>query len=105
MTHSAGWFPGPTRAGTGWRWWDGSQWTIFTEQSAAPLASARRKPRLPRWLSVPVVIVAFVDVMAVLAGLVPLAIVLPVVAWLDRVEPEPRASPTHALMWGAWWRW
>jgi hypothetical protein len=54
---------------------------------------------------VPVVIVAFVEVVAVLAGLVPLAIVLPVVAWLDRVEPEPRASPTHALMWGAWWRW
>jgi RsiW-degrading membrane proteinase PrsW (M82 family) len=27
-------------------------------------------------------------------------IVLPVLSWLDRVEPEPRASKAHAIMWG-----
>jgi RsiW-degrading membrane proteinase PrsW (M82 family) len=38
---------------------------------------------------------------AVVAGLVPLLIVLPVLSWLDRVEPEPRSSKVHALLWGA----
>jgi RsiW-degrading membrane proteinase PrsW (M82 family) len=37
---------------------------------------------------------------SVIAGLVPLAIVLPVLSWLDRVEPEPRSSRLHALLWG-----
>jgi RsiW-degrading membrane proteinase PrsW (M82 family) len=34
-------------------------------------------------------------------GLVPLLIVFPVLAWLDRIEPEPRSSRVHALLWGA----
>ncbi|MCP4224723.1 MAG: PrsW family intramembrane metalloprotease, partial [Actinomycetia bacterium] len=30
-----------------------------------------------------------------------LLIVLPVLWWLDRVEPEPRSSRIHAILWGA----
>jgi RsiW-degrading membrane proteinase PrsW (M82 family) len=100
------------RAGAGWRWWNGSSWTTFTERDSPSPASPTRKPRLPRWLSVPVawtappvavaiVVLAAFETRAVLAGLVPLLIVLPVVAWIDRVEPEPRASRAHALLWGA----
>lgn len=74
-------------------------------------ATPERKPRLPAWLSVPVVLgsivtvpfVAFLAItqpLAILAGLVPLVIVLPTLAWLDRVEPEPRASRLHAVLWG-----
>jgi RsiW-degrading membrane proteinase PrsW (M82 family) len=83
-------------------------WTAFTSDGRPE----QRKPRLPLWLSVPVIVCAplvalglvgliAVDPVAFVAGLVPLAIVLPVVSWLDRVEPEPRASRAHALLWGA----
>jgi RsiW-degrading membrane proteinase PrsW (M82 family) len=37
---------------------------------------------------------------SLLLALVPLAIVLPCLAWLDRVEPEPRGARLHALLWG-----
>jgi protease PrsW len=110
----AGWYPDPLR-GRGWRWWNGTAWTTFTEVEAGAAAAPgvmQRRPRRPRWISVPVAIctpivaigvtiLAVLDVVSVLAGLVPLAIVLPVIAWLDRVEPEPRASRAHALLWGA----
>ncbi len=90
-------------------------WTTFTEAAyggAVAVAPGRRRPWWPRWLSVPVaicapltlfgiVVLAILDPISVLAGLVPLALVLPVVAWFDRVEPEPRASKVHALLWGA----
>jgi RsiW-degrading membrane proteinase PrsW (M82 family) len=105
-----GWYPDPLAAG-GWRWWDGRAWTAH----AAPppgTAAPKGRPHLPRWLSVPVVVCApivglgllvlcFVAPLAVLAGLLPLAIVLPVLAWLDRVEPEPTSSRVHAVLWGA----
>jgi RsiW-degrading membrane proteinase PrsW (M82 family) len=63
-------------------------------------------------LSVPVVVcapfvvllvgvIAFTQPVSVVAGLVPLVIVLPVLSWLDRVEPEPTASRVHAILWGA----
>jgi RsiW-degrading membrane proteinase PrsW (M82 family) len=102
-----GWYPDPVR-GAGWRWWNGTAWTTFVDGATA----AAPKPRRPRWLSIPVaicaplvalgvVLLAVLDTVSVLAGLVPLAIVLPVVSWLDRVEPEPRASRVHALLWGA----
>jgi RsiW-degrading membrane proteinase PrsW (M82 family) len=66
---------------------------------------------LPSWLSLPVLVGALfiVPIVAILAilqpvaialGLVPLGIVLPVLAWLDRVEPEPRSSRIHAVLWG-----
>ncbi len=92
-------------------------WTTFTEAAFGGGATGagttvRRRPWWPRWLSVPVavcaplavvgvVILAILEPIAVLAGLVPLALVLPVVAWFDRVEPEPRASKVHAVLWGA----
>ena len=71
-----------------------------------------RKPRLPGWLSVPVVLAAVPMILAVVAyaldspiavllGFVPLAIVVPSLWWLDRVEPEPHSSLIHSLLWGA----
>ena len=102
----AGWYPDPN-APHSWRWWNGHAWTTFT---AAP--EEERRPRLPRWLSVPVAVclplvalgllaMIVTQPVSVLLGLVPLAIVLPVLAWLDRVEPEPTASKVHAVLWGA----
>jgi RsiW-degrading membrane proteinase PrsW (M82 family) len=104
----AGWYADPVR-GIGWRWWDGNAWTAFTDEASAALA---KPPRRRPWLSRPVmvcaplvllgiVLSAVVSPIAILAGLVPLAFVLPVVSWFDRVEPEPRASRVHALLWGA----
>ncbi len=51
-----GWYADPTSPDR-WRWWNGHAWTTFV----ADPARARRpsgKPRLPRWLSVPVVVCA-----------------------------------------------
>lgn len=79
----------------------------------APFAPRpERRRRLPVFLSPPVAVCAiatlgligFLSVVSpwsVLAGLIPLAIVLPVLGWLDRIEPEPRSSRAHALLWGA----
>jgi RsiW-degrading membrane proteinase PrsW (M82 family) len=103
---SAGWYPDPLHAG-GWRWWDGRAWSPHTAQPRA----AARKPRLPRWLSVPVVACAPLVLLllgvltasaplAVAAAVVPLLIVWPTLAWLDRVEPEPTSSRVHAVLWG-----
>ncbi len=99
------WYSDPWNSG-GWRWWDGIQWT------ANASAAAEEKPRLPAWLSVPVVLGAIIGVplmvyfavqapRAIVFGLVPLLIVLPALLWFDRVEPEPWSSRIHALLWGA----
>ncbi len=101
----AGWYADPWQVSP-WRWWDGATWTAHTG------AAEQKKPKLPMFLSVPVLLalifvipaVAFLAVsspLAVLLGLVPLLIVLPVLGWLDRVEPEPRSSKIHAVLWGA----
>lgn len=103
----AGWYQDPIRPDQ-WRWWDGHVWTTFVSMGQ----TTERKPRLPRWLSVPVLVtapfalllvgvLAFTQPMSVVAGLMPLAIVLPVLSWLDRIEPEPTSSRVHALLWGA----
>lgn len=81
-------------------------WTAHVEQGR------KRRPRLPDWLSVPIVLCALPVVLAtvwfivdsplsVALSLVPLAIVLPTLWWLDRVEPEPRSALMHSLLWGA----
>ncbi len=92
-----------------WRWWDGQAWTAHVGQTE------QSKPRLPAWLSVPVIIGTLLTLIsllillafapsatfyAILLGFVPLAMVFPVLSWLDRVEPEPRASRIHAMLWG-----
>jgi len=107
----AGWYPDPYGAQV-WRWFDGTSWTPFASDGSVGRDAAARQPRLPRFLSPPVlvcgvlvalmlVVIAIESPWAVVAGLVPLAIVLPVLSWLDRVEPEPRSSKVHAMLWGA----
>src|SRR5688572_11894076 len=99
-----GWHPDPWNRDQ-WRWWDGWTWTAHVTLRA-------KKPILPGWLSVPVIVAAlFVVPMiayvlsttphAVLLALTPMGIVLPVMLWLDRVEPEPRGALVHAFLWGA----
>jgi len=104
MPSRPGWHPDPWNRDQ-WRWWDGWTWT--------PHVSARaKKPALPGWLSVPVILASVLVVPtlgvalasfphAVALALIPMAIVLPVMMWLDRVEPEPRAALVHAFLWGA----
>ena len=104
----AGWYADPLVSG-GWRWWDGHTWTPFV--SAPTVGPTVRKPRLPRWLSVPVVCCAPLVILllvgltatapiATVAAVVPLLFVWPTLAWLDRVEPEPTSSRVHAVLWG-----
>lgn len=101
----AGWHRDPWGAAP-WRWWDGRTWTAHVTA-----ATATRRPRLPAWLSVPVILGVLVsgwfivDIatnvpMAILLGLVPVCIVGPVLIWLDRVEPEPWSARVHAVLWG-----
>ncbi len=107
--HPPGWYIDPWHMGT-WRWWDGEAWTAHISEAT------EAKPRLPSWLSVPVLIGLVgttlfmllllvyspgVTLVGAVLGVVPLAIVLPVLTWLDRVEPEPRSSRIHAVLWGA----
>lgn len=106
---SSGWYRDPWRVGE-FRWWDGHAWTAHV---ATPTGRRHRNtPRLPSWLSVPVIIGAIVVVPlviisaisqpgSVLLTLVPLFIVAPVLRWLDVVEPEPPSARLHALLWGA----
>lgn len=107
----AGWYPDPFGAQT-WRWFDGTSWTSFASDGSTDSADAAREPRLPRFLSPPVLVCGVLTALillviaidspgVVIAGLVPLLIVLPVLSWLDRVEPEPRSSKVHAILWGA----
>lgn len=99
-----GWHPDPWDRNH-WRWWDGSTWT-------AHVSARTKKPILPGWLSVPVIVAAILVVptlafvlatlpQALVLALFPLALVLPAMLWLDRVEPEPKAALVHAFLWGA----
>lgn len=83
---------------------------MWTPHVSAPIAP--RRPRLPRFLSPPVLVCGIISLLmvavigalsprAVVAGLIPLVIVLPALSWLDRVEPEPWSSRLHAVLWGA----
>jgi RsiW-degrading membrane proteinase PrsW (M82 family) len=104
-----GWYRDPWNVGE-FRWWDGTSWTANVATPKG--AQHRRRPRLPAWLSLPVIVgavgvVPFVvaaalsEPLAVLLTLVPLAIVIPVLLWIDAVEPEPWSGRLHALLWGA----
>lgn len=104
-TTPPGWYPDPWQVAD-WRWWDGQLWTAHVERGR------KRKPRLPDWLSVPIVVCAIPVVLAtiwfvvnsplsVALSLVPLAIVVPTLWWLDRVEPEPHSALLHSFLWGA----
>ena len=99
-----GWYADPWNRSQ-WRWWDGWTWTLHVRVQA-------KKPVLPGWLSVPVIVASILIVPGVLLAamaipiavgltLIPVAIVLPVMLWLDRVEPEPTAALVHAFLWGA----
>lgn len=123
----AGWYLDPWRVAP-WRWWDGETWTTHVgggppaqvltavapprPTSTGSVSAAAHRPRLPRWLSPPVLVGSVVSIplavatiamapVVLLLALVPLCFALPTLAWLDRVEPEPRASRVHALLWGA----
>lgn len=76
-------------------------------------APARRRI-LPRWLSWPVAVAAPVVLLlvglevasasvppAVVLALVPLAVVAPVLVWVDRVHPQAWPTRVHALLWGS----
>lgn len=99
-----GWYDDPSDPAS-WRWWDGHAWTGFVRP-------AGHRPRLPAWLSVPVlvsaVLVVPVLVIALVAAPVPtllsvptFLVVLGVFVWFDRLEPEPWQERVHAVLWGA----
>jgi RsiW-degrading membrane proteinase PrsW (M82 family) len=101
---SQGWYPDPY-AQARFRWWNGTVWTHHTDNTEAD------KPRLPAWLSMPVLISGVLTVLliivlsisspvSILLGIVPIFIVGPALLWLDRVEPEPWSDRTHAFLWG-----
>ena len=106
-----GWYPDPWGTAP-FRWWNGHAWAANVAPSRGGGGGEQRRPRLPAWLSVPVLVagglaVPFVVLSVVLEPivlalvLVPLVFIVPVLVWIDRLEPEPRASRLHAFLWGA----
>lgn len=102
-----GWYGDPWGVAP-WRWWDGRAWTANVHAGVAH----RTGPRLPAWLSLPVLLCAIVVVpgavyavvvypVVVALTVVPLAMVYATFTWFDRIEPEPRHSRVHATLWGA----
>ncbi len=97
-----GWFADPWAPG--WRWRSGGAWTPYRIYRAD-------RPKLPPWISVPVLLVApfslweSVELLIWYPGaaaliLIPLTLVLLVFRWLDSTSPEPREGRVHALLWG-----
>jgi protease PrsW len=107
-TSPKGWYPDPWNQAP-WRWFDGVNWTAYT--TLGQVNKPTKRPRLPAWLSVPVLLAALPTALLMLIyavqtpialalGIVPLFIVAPVLWWIDRVEPEPRSAKFHAFLWG-----
>ncbi len=76
------------------------------------VATPVKKPRLPSFLSMPVLLAAVPSLpllgyaavtnpITIALGVVPFLIVAPVLVWMDRVEPEPWSSRLHTFLWGA----
>lgn len=97
-----GWSPDPWAPG--WRWRSRGSWTPYRVYRDVT-------PRLPPWLSVPVLVVlpfsawetgSFVSWAPGAALLVvpPMLMVLLVFRWIDTIAPEPRQGRLHALLWG-----
>ena len=106
-----GWYADPWGVAH-FRWWNGHVWAANVNSVPGHGAGGQRRPRLPAWLSVPVLVAAVLAVPVVALSvvlepivlglaLVPLVFVVPVLVWIDRLEPEPRASRLHAFLWGA----
>jgi len=104
----AGWYSDPWHQ-SAWRWYDGHAWTAHVSPATE---SSAKKPRLPSFLSIPILLCAIPSLAllgyalvtnpkTVALGLVPLLIVGPVLLWMDRLEPEPWSSRLHTLLWGA----
>ena len=118
-TQPAGWYADPWGQGN-WRWYDGQQWTAHIDQPRiAPVTLAptgvgvaveeTKKPRLPSFLSIPVVVAAVPSLLLLLfafitgplptlLGLTTFFIVAPPLLWLDRLEPEPWSSKIHTFL-------
>lgn len=105
----SGWFVDPW-ASDQWRWWDGSSWTGHV--AGRDTGKQKREPRLPSFLSPPIVAAAIPSIpligfilvvvpLAIALGFVPLLLVAPVLLWMDRLEPEPWSERVHAFLWGA----
>ncbi len=109
-----GWYPDPWGVAH-YRWWNGHTWAAnvayYHGVAGPPGTRPARRPRLPAWLSVPVlvsgllllpllVVTAVIEPIVLALALVPLVVIVPVLVWIDRLEPEPWASRLHALLWG-----
>ena len=70
-----GWYADPWNRSQ-WRWWDGLTWTMHVSVRA-------KKPALPGWLSVPVIVASILAVPAV--GLIALTIPLAAMLSVRRV--------------------
>ena len=76
------------------------------------VAASAKKPFLPAFLSWPIVVTGVPTIIVLLLliftaptafalGFVPIIFVMPVLLWIDRIEPEPWSSKIHSFLWGA----
>jgi RsiW-degrading membrane proteinase PrsW (M82 family) len=87
-----------------WRWWSGHHWTQYEHADA-------KKPVLPPFLSIPVLVFLLLDVGLYLVwgvdpfllglAFAPTLLVLAFLLFIDRVSPEPAEGRWHAFLWGA----
>lgn len=104
-----GWYAGP---GGALQWWDGQAFTHSATTAGTRPTGIRGRPWLrfgPWWIPIAVgalfvsgffPLVPVVSAPAVFAGLVPAAMLLTALWWMDRLEPEPRDAVVFAVLWG-----